>query len=268
MNIDVNKPVENPALLEELRKRSTVGSDRQAQINLMNNIMHLVATQATFLVIIKLDEKDMEPDGEGKMIIKKDAHMQVQMISSPDGKHYIPLFTDWPSLRQWDIFKDAQVQTLVVGFDDVMALVNENTFGVVINPFSENLCITTPQLQHMKQVKEQGTHISENRVTEDTPVQIGEAREYPANLVNAIKEYAESDSRVKEVHIKMMTRNGQMSFLLVIDHDGDLNEVFKGIAGAGRAFVPAGLFLEMVPLDSQFGQQVITTTFSKPIYKK
>lgn len=250
--MELNKPVENPELLAELRKRTSVGNDRQAQINYMNNLMHMVATQASFLVLIKLE-------GE---------RMQVNMINSPDGKTYIPLFTDMESLRKWEMFKDVPVQTVAASFDDVMGFLNDRVSGVVINPFSENLCITTPQLQHMKQVKAQSTQINEHKLKKDTAVQIGEPKEYPLNLVNAIKSHAETDPRIKEVHMKVMTREGEMSFLLIIDFDGELNDVFTGVAGAGRGHVPAGMFLEMVPLNSEFGQQVITTTFSKPIYKK
>ena len=109
MKPDVNKPVENPrltALFAELSKAE--GAERN---RLTEEIAKEIALNAWLLAVIRMDPLPEGSNGQGgKITLEKETTISFPLLSSADGKKYLPVFTDWNELRKWPQYADQQVR--------------------------------------------------------------------------------------------------------------------------------------------------------------
>ena len=263
-DFDVNKPVENPKLRDLFSKVQSVGDDRKQYVETMNQIMEEIALNARFLAIVQFDRP--VASAGGKTVLEKDTKISVQMIQSQTGEVFIPLFTDWENLRKWEPFKDAKVETLILTFDDIVAFVNEKVNGVVINPFTDSLTLPSAHIQSMRETKElQKTGRTTHVVQEETHVMIGEPKEYPQDMVDAICEYAKTNPLINAIYLRQIVQGQEESFLLIVDHQGEIDDVFPHIGDVAVPKLPRGKLINMVPLSSDFGRQCAN---NEPFYKR
>lgn len=268
MEIDVTKPVENPELSAMLKKRSQLSNDDvQGFVNCMNEIAREVAVNAHFLVVMNMDENDIEYKEDNQAVFKKDSKIAIGSLSSEDGKHFLPVFTDWNELRKWEIYAEGHVQTMIFSFDDLYTIVTKSgDDGIVINPFSDNVVFSISNLERMKQMKDiEENGYSTQEVKKDTKVLIGEPADYPHELVEAVKNYAKSSKSIKAIWLKLMVKDNEQSYLLIVDYDGDQSEVFKGISNVAVSHLKNGKFVDLVPFNDDFGRNAAT---GEPFYKK
>ena len=59
-------------------------------------------------------------------------------IMNENNEHYLPLFTDWDSLKNWSKTHKEVVLTSLLEIAD-MSIQDENIRGICINPFNENI---------------------------------------------------------------------------------------------------------------------------------
>ena len=121
-------------------------------------------------------------------------------------------------------------------------------------------------IQHVKEIKEmQQSGHCEKVVQKDTKVQVGEPAEYPVQMIDAISKAAKTDRRVNAIHLKLMVNGDEKSYLLIVDFNGDRNEVFGLLANAGKPFLPEGMYLDIVPISDNSWKKVAD---NKPFYRK
>jgi hypothetical protein len=174
-NVDVNKPVENPKLKELFEKWLQEKTD-----DLLNQVFEEIVIRAHFLSVIILSEEP-KPSGDGTATFKQGTVMQFPMITTQDEKQFYPAFTDWGELAKWQNITSPP-KTLILSFDDYVHMVLEgaNVDGVIINPLSDNFLIDRSLLTHLKTQKDLNTKgVSQQVVTKETKVLLGEPKEYP-----------------------------------------------------------------------------------------
>ena len=260
---DINKPVENPKLSALFEQRRNASPEQQAAVN--NQIAEEIALHARLLAVITFDPDAVKLEKDGKAVIQKDTQLSFAMFTDPNNDVFMPVFTDWPSLYAGEVYKDKDVQTLVVGFDDICAITNGKA-GAVVNPFTDNFVISPRNLAYMKQQKEIAlTGVSRQVVEKDTTVQIGNLKEVPYEMVNAITEHAKGNPQINAVWLKLMIKDGEKSYLLIVDHTGDPDAVFKGIADAAVPHIHDGMYLDMLGYDNPTGRKAAEGT---PFYRK
>lgn len=260
---DINKPVENPALTALFEQRKKTPPEQQGMIN--NQIAEEIALRARLLAVINIDRDKVELHEDGKAVIKKDAQLTFAMFSDREGRVYMPVFTDWPSLYAGEMYKNTDVQTLVIGFDDICAVTHEEA-GAVVNPFTDNFVITPRNLSQMKQQKEITLNgVSKQVIKKDTKVLLGEPKEYPHEMVQAVTEYARNNPAVHRIWLKLMIKDTEKSYLLIVDHNGDPDTVFKGIADAAVPHIHNGMYIDMLGYDSPAGKGAAA---GKPFYQR
>lgn len=266
MKVDVNKPVENPELLKFLNELDKT-SDENKRNDLLDNIAREFTLKSNLLSIVKVDDDAIAQKQDGQKYFKQDSTISFVQFKSEDDKVYFPAFTDWNELRKGDSYKNEYVKTLIMSFDDYFALVKDSGAGVVINPYSHNLAFTNGNLQFMKQRKD----MLENGHTEvtakkDTHVLIGDPKEYPEQMVKAITDYSKTVKDINAIWLKLMVRDEEKSYLLVVDFKGEKQKIFSGIADAARDYLPSNMYIDMVPYDGEFGQSAAKT--GKPFYQR
>lgn len=249
--VDESRPLENfrlNVLLKEMRENRTETG--------MNMLFEEIVMHARFLSVIFLS-KEPEPahDGSGKAVFPESAVMRMPMVSVPDGRSFYPVFTDHEQLAKWEQMKHPK--TLVLTFDDYAAMVlkNDRAAGIALNPFSDNFVLDRKMIEQLKTGKDLRTKgVSRHKITKDTKVMLGEPKEYPAAMIEAVRAHLAGVPAVKRVWLRLMMRDTLQSFLLVVDFEGDRNTVFQGIAGAARPHL-GKKYLDMVSWQDDFGKK-------------
>jgi len=263
MNIDINKPVENPKLSTLLKEFSI--ADQSKRMELQEKIAEELAMHAYLLAIVHMNENDVEHKEDHTAVFRKNAQISFVMLKDQNQKDYLPVYTDWNAIGKNEAYKDMHINTFILSFDD-MASITSGKAGIAINPFSDNFIITPENVVHIKQHRDNILRgYSENTVEKDTKVQIGDPADYPASMVESIKQYAKKDKDVKAIWLKLMIKDNEKSYLLVVDFTGDRHKVFSSIANAASSHNQSGLPIDMVSYADQFGHDAAT---GQPFYKR
>ena len=151
MEIDVNKPIENPKLSGLLAEYT--GSSKEDRLACLNKVAEELAMNAVLLAVIQMDFSDTEKQPDGSSVFKKDSEMAFEMFAARDNVNYLPVYTDWNALRAGDCYKSGDIKTLVVRFDDIAAI-TAGRAGVVINPFTDNVILPPKNVMQIKQHKD------------------------------------------------------------------------------------------------------------------
>ena len=264
MKINLDQPVENPKLKELLRER--VNKPQEEQLAVMNQIAQEVAMNAYFLIILDVKGSAVERKEDGSLIFQKGTKLSFPHLETEDGMTVLPLFTDWEELRKWEPFRFGKVDTLIVPFDEVYSFVESTQAPVVIDPFGDSFMMPFAMLDHIRKVKAGKSRpqmVQKQVVKEDTKVAIGQPKKYPMQMVNAIRAYAEGVPAIKAIWLKMMLKDGEESFLIIVDADGDASAYFSGIARAAEPYRPKKTGIYMVPTSEAFGRDTAT---GEPFY--
>jgi len=263
MDIDVNKPVENPelsALLKQLKD-----ADEAKRNELREKIAEELAMKSHLLAIVRIDDQNVERKEDGTAVFKKDSKLSFVMLQDQGGRTYLPVYTDWTEIGKNEKFKDQPVNTFILSFDD-MAAITAGKAGIAVNPYSDNFVITAENVVHMKQHKDSIVKgYSENVVKETMKVQIGEPADYPHEMVESIRKYAKTNKDIEAIWLKLMVKENEKSYLLIVDFKGDRNSVFSAIANAAIPHIHNGMPVDMVPLTDKFGRDAAT---GEPFYRR
>lgn len=253
--VDVNQPVFNPRL-KGLLAAARLKRTQECIKDITNLIFEEIATQAHFLSIIELSEEPVA-NGDGTATFQKDSMMRIPMISTQDNKHFYPVFTDWGEIRKWT--NCPSNKTMILDFDSYaeMVLRDDKTEGIAINPFGADFILDRKTIEHIKTRKDIITKgVSEQKVEKDTQVTLGEPKDYPTEMVEAIKTYLNGEPAIRKAWLRLMCRNEEYSYLLVVDFEGDKDSVFGKIADAARPYL-RNMYIDMIPFADDFGQQAV-----------
>jgi len=234
----------------------------------MNAILGEVALSAKFLCVVDFDENGLEENEDGTKTFKQDTQINFAYLKSGDGQSFLPVYTDWENLKKCLDYDLDKIKTLVMTFDDIVAVATGSGNGAVVNPFSDNLILVKEQLEHMAKIKENNTKggATQKVIGKDTQVQIADPMPVPERLINAISDYAISHREIKALYLKLMKNGDEQSFLIVVDMDGVSQQVYDGIANVGRPYLPQGMFIDMVRSNTQLGEQIAAN--SMPFYTR
>lgn len=260
--IDINKPVTNPELVEAINAIAE-NNTKENQDRVINEVM-----KAHFLSPVIISPTPESSGNNGETVLKENTKINFSIIENTANQHYFLAFTDWDELRKWHVNENQQ--TLILTFDDLAAMVLDekgNSDGFVINPFGGNITFNKNMVTSLKEEKERRARggVVEQVVKKDTTVQLGQPRIYPDEMVKAISNYMKNQKNVKAAYLQLMIKEGEQSYLIIVDFTGDKREIFDGIANTAMSYLN-GMFIDLVPYDSDFGRNA--TRNVEPFYKK
>ena len=144
---------------------------------------------------------------------------------------------------------------MILSFDDIAASA-AGKFGAAVNPFSDDFRISMESMARMKQMKDIRTKGAANiKVQKGTTVRLGEPADYPAEMVEAIRKYASGIRSINAIWLRLMVRDDEASYLLVVDSPEAGEKLWKGIADAAMPNRKEKLNIDFIPLDDSFGKQ-------------
>lgn len=153
----------------------------------------------------------------------------------------------------------------IIGFEDLKYFSKKEN-GVVINPFGFNLILDENMINIIESVVsgKQDVNIEKLTVEKDTKVMLGDPKEKPEELIEAISKCLEKHNEVKSAYLKLMVKDNVESWLLVIDFEGEKNALFGDIAKSALAY-SKGKNIDFIKLGSEFSKNAIKN--SEPFYK-
>ncbi len=237
---DPSKPVTNPALaqaLDQLHAHNTP----ENQDRVLNELLW----NAHFLAPVVQDQAAGDA-------------VQFQLIASQDGHRFLPAFTDWGELRGFCGPRDQK--TVVLTFDDYAAMLagDKQADGFVVNPLNAPLTLDRAFVAQLAKQKRAQAGYSQTIIQKDTKVLLGDAGDVPQAMLDALCLAVQPVDEVRRLFLRLMSRPGQSqpTYLIVVDHQGEQDRVFRTIADAARPHLE-GRLVEMVPLDSDFGRAAV-----------
>ncbi len=269
--IDVNKPVTNPDLVSAINDMQRDNSPEK------QNRMICEVMKAHFVtpVIVSPEPKHdhdqcdcHDHDHDHKIEHKKDTTVSFYTIEDSAGHHFFLACTDWDELRKWQ--NNEHQQTFIVTFDDLAGMVLQEGCrceGFVINPFGQSIVFNKTDVKALKDEMERQAKggVIGQAIEKETTVQLGEPREYPKDMVRAICAHMKKDKSVKAAYLRLMMKDGEQSYLVVVDFSGDRRETFDGVGKAAWKHLD-GMYIDLVPFDTDFGRQAAMGV--EPFYKR
>ena len=252
--MDANIPVVNPILVNAIEaiKNEITPETQDAYFKAVKD--------ARFLSPVTIEPPP--PAGkDGKTTLIKDTKISFFGFTDVNGDEYLPVYTDWVALKQWRDIPDEQ--TIITSYKDIssMVLSNPQSKGFVINPYSHNVAVLRNIIEHIN-----AGPLSQWTVKEETKVYLGTPANDPVAIKSAVSKYLKKQKNVKSAYLALMEKDKEFSFLIVVDFVGDRNTTFQGIASAAVPQLKQGELIDMVPADSDIGEQVMHDF--QPFYKR
>ena len=253
--VDVNKPLENPmfvAAVEAFQKTPNTETEAAffAQIK-----------QAHFLLVLHEKLSHDAPDADGKFTLKEKSTISFPMLSPPNSAPIFFGFTDWSALYAWR--NEPNQQTMILSFDDVAAMVLRENFdcaGFLVNAASHDFFLPRTIIAHVS------GRANPYTVQKETTVALGEPREYPHALVEAVKAELKQRREVKRAWLRLMVKDSEQSFLIVLEHTGDKGAISQMVGKAASPHLGKGMFVDIVTTDQEFGANAVKDII--PFYKR
>jgi quinol monooxygenase YgiN len=255
--VDVNRPVENPSFVMAMNELLATPSPASEAAFLEE------LRKAHFLAPVAITPQPQPADETGKTTLQESTTIAFQMITNDAQQNFFLLFTDWEELRKWR--NEPHQQTLIVTFEDLSAMIlheKDTSSGLVLNPYGQNLLLEKDRIALLsgKAVARPYT------VKQETKVLLGEPKDYPHALVEAMKQHMKTVKEVKKAYLLLMVKDDEQSFLVVVDFRGDRKRIFDGIGSVAVPLLGKGQFLDMVPAEDKLGQDAIRG--KKPFYSR
>lgn len=263
---EINRPIMNPTLVcaanHFFQGLSTKRVTRDMEEKMFKEIYN-----AKYLMPLDTSKMNLEKTNanNGECVVKEKSMMQFPLITNSEDKSFYPFFTDWNEFRRFD--KEQKFSGNIATFEDIKYFIDKAD-GISINPYGVNITLTKDMLPVIESVAKgstQNIQIKEQVAEKDTKVMLGEPAEYPQKMIDEICKYLKTNKNVNAAYLRLMVKDNEQSYLIVVDFSGDKNDVFSGIANAGIPF-SNGKHLDFVPLSSDFGKGAVENVVS--FYKK
>lgn len=252
-NLHINEKLEKQKIAEFFAKRGTLDpDDKEKQNELVNGLIGELVMNTRFIAPVTLS------GGE------ESREITFQMVKSPQGEQFFPVFTSSEDLEKWEGMKDSQ--TVQLTFDNYASMLssNGNIGGIAINPFSDNFRVdkrlVAKWFEH-KQMLVQGH--ANHTITNDTDYEVYALSPYPFQLSDKLCEQAKELPEVERIWLRGIKLDGNDGYLAIVDLNGDKKEVLTALGNSVRSYLN-GLPIHFVVYAPGFAEQAVDKVL--PIY--
>lgn len=254
-----NEPVRNPKL------RGTMCTLKQSAGALEEQVFLEALKQAKLLAPVEMEPVSAKGQGTRgeSMPVTDDVRIRFLLIHTPDKVAYFPAFTDEEALEKGKWPGGKTPKSMILTLEDYCTLIlssEKGAAGIAVNPFEENVQVPRSQLAKLN------GKAMPHMVKKDTKVLLGEPKEYPKELVEAVKEYLKTQKGVQKAYLQQMVKDGEESYLMIVDFEEiSRKDLFEGIAEAAAPHLKDKL-LDLVPYSENFGRdaaQKVTPFYAK-----
>lgn len=252
--------IKNPELLSAIEKMQADGSKENIDA-MVNAVM-----EAKFILPAKVTPTTQARTRNGQTVMEQSTQVQFRLLENANKEKFFGVFTDTDELYKWN---DTQSSNKVVtDFDSLAQMVMDpsaNVLGFVINPFGKSVTFPKGMVISFKQQRD-FMRSKANNIEPGTPIQLGEPKEYPIDLMAALINHFSTEDFVNAAYLRMMEQNGQKSYLIVVDFIGNMEETFDSISKVAKPFLDDEIQLSMMPYSMEFGKSAVRGV--EPFYRK
>ncbi len=254
-----NEPIHNEKLRGTMRTLKLSGGALEEQVFLE------ALKQAKLLAPVEMEPvlaKGQQTGGES-VPVTDDVRIRFLLIHTPDKVAFFPAFTDEEALKKGSWPGGKVPKSMILTLEDYCTMIlssEKGAAGIAINPFEENVQVLRPQLAKLN------GKAMPYMVTKDTKVLLGEPKEYPKEMVEAVKDYLKTKKGVQKAYLQQMVKDGEESYLMIVDFEEIARkDLFEGIAEVAAPYLKEKI-LDLVPYSENFGRdaaQKVTPFYTK-----
>lgn len=249
--MQLNKSIRNKKMEEAMQ----VWSDKNTTIT--QERLYEAFITGSFLVPVEVEDEPIQQE-DGTAITE--GRIRFPLIKAPDDKMFLMAFTNEEELGKWA--NGSTVNTTVFTFKDYVYMMDNNRnpgiSGIVINPFNQSITIFREllyALNERRQMEEKG-HVDVSYAP-GTPIVFTEPKDYPVDMVAAVKAFMKEDERVKAGYLRVMGTDNHITYLIVVDYEGEETEIFEAVAECAKPHLN-GMMLDITSMNSEIGEKATT----------
>ena len=252
IEVDVNRPIENPYLLGLTRVVF-----RFQQEGDFLNLFFRELVRSHYLLAVRTDGS--LPEGSGTVTLKKGMQFGIARVTLDQGEEALPVYTDWDAIRLMEAqgANGWKRETMVLHFPQLVGMLRENE-GFVINPYGPQLFYVSPDI--IRSIQNSPGYQSEfgeakmqsKTVERDSKMMLGypvENEEVTA-LKSALLAYAKSRREIAMLDLLLKSdEDGTQSYLIILDvPEENCRAYFQEIYNACRHLLHRVCYMDFVTL--------------------
>ncbi len=245
------QPVSNPKLLRSADYFFEL-FDSKGDSRSMEPIMLKEIYESQYLLPVLTDEAAKNGKSLFEVKTEEGQMLNIPALTMKDGRHCIPVFTDWTELKRFD--KNQLCSGNIILFDNIADFCQDGA-SVVINPFGFNMVIDQSAIAAIRKA----ANIGNDDIT------VFNIETISNEMAAALIEQLEKSGAAKSAYLRGIRQNGVSGYLLIIDINEGGEEK---IAALPQAILPLteGVPITLVKYKSEFGRQAAQG--QEPFYQK
>ena len=269
---DIQIPVTNPGLQHAMIVFFQTLWSRQHTPDKQNLLLTLEARMldeiigARYLVPMQLLKQEPSvPDEQGKTTLRQGDRIQFAVLEGEEDSTWLPAFTDWYEFEK--VYDKELWSSNIATYADLLVFSSSMT-GVVLNPRGLSFRIGASNKAHIKKYRQEQQEASSSTffeavIPEEMHVVLGEPKEYPVQLLEAIQAYMKTQKTIKKAYMRQKLQENGQSYVLIVDFDGRKEEIFSGVHDVATPHLN-GMILEII----EMADWTEEAKDIKPFYKK
>ncbi len=266
MEISKNINVNNPELL--------VAIENMQENNTKETVDEMVnqAMKARFITPAKVHApENVAKTKNGKTIMQQQSQVQFQLIQNENKEQYFPAFTDVDELNKWSGCDKGFTLTVMTFTDYANILADPKCpiQGFVINPFGKSVAFPKGMVMNLMQQAQakQNGGFYKKQFKQNERLEFKDPEEYPIDLMAAVIGILQERDDVNAAYLKLFKpeSDDKQSYLIIVDFNGDMNEIFTAIGNAASPHLN-GMQLSMMPYSLEIAKKAVANV--EPFYIK
>ncbi len=264
MEISKNLDLNNSKLLEAIENMQE-NNTKETVDEMVNQVM-----KAKFITPAKVHApQNVAKTKNGKTVMQQQSQVQFQLIQNENKEQYFPAFTDVQELNRWDK-ANKEFATTIMTFKDYANILADPKCpinGFVINPFGKSVAFPRGMVMNLMQQAKQNEGIYKKQFKQNERLEFNDPDEYPIDLMAAVIGVLQERNDVNAAYLKLFKpeSDDKQSYLIIVDFNGDMNEIFSTIGKAASPHLN-GMQLSMMPYSLEIARKAVAN--DEPFYIK
>lgn len=258
-NVPAEK-IKNPGLCKAIEAMQADGSPEN-----INNMISKVV-EAKFIMPAMVKQIPNARTKNGQTIMGNSTQVQFRLLENGNNEKFFGVFTDTDELAKWKGAGDAQ--KVVTDFDSLAEMVSDpkaDVMGFVINPFGKSVTFPKPMTIGIKQQRDY-LRREKNTLKNGAQIKFSEPDDYPIDMMAALINHFSTEPGVNAAFLRMLEQDGKMSYFIVVDFVGNMEQTFDAIAEVAKPFIDDDNELSMMPFSMEFARNAVKGI--EPFYVK
>lgn len=191
----------------------------------------------------------------------------VTMLRTLEDKDtFLPVFTNEKEMGGAKAKYD--FETVLISFVEICDLIlyqGSDYNGIIINPDTDRIIVDKKLLEYIVELHREKDDVVMIHEGQSVEVMSIDKKDEPKNIMNILNDLFKKEKNVNAAYLKLLNHNGNISYLLVTDFEGDKDLIFKKISEKVKPHLK-DIYLDQLEYNTEFGKEV--TKDIKPFYRK